>query len=403
MEKEHTYSWGEGVFTLLSWFKTEKVKNSKVLVVGAGALGNEVVKNLALFGVGNIVVVDFDTIELSNLTRSVLFREEDAINESFKAEVVAKRAMEINPQINVMPICGDLSTDVGLGLYKEMDVIIACLDSRYARYLLNAMAFRAGKPWVDGAIENLDGTVRVFKPGVNCYECGLTAAEFDNIMLKTGCADVVKTNFSHGRIATTPVSASIIGAVEVQEALKLIHEDGDDKHLKVSLLGKMFKYEGERAVSKIFKFEAYNSDCPAHEDWTNTTEIADLSADTKIEDVLTILKQSLNVEQAEINMRNNKFVEKIITKTDEKEFSVMLPLSQVEKFIDNHKELSVLRYKDILFQKFYENIDDYFPYKELSLREIGIPYFDILQVSTEKGIFYVTLAKDKVRFKEILK
>ena len=92
MEKEK-YEWGEGVFTLLSWFKKERVKNARVLVAGCGALGNEVVKNLALFGVGHIYVVDFDRIELSNLTRSVLFREEDAHNHSYKAEIVAKRAM----------------------------------------------------------------------------------------------------------------------------------------------------------------------------------------------------------------------------------------------------------------------------------------------------------------------
>lgn len=75
MQENHKYEWGEGVFTLLSWFKKDKVKNAKVLVAGAGALGNEVVKDLALFGVGHIYVVDFDQIEISNLTRSVLFRK----------------------------------------------------------------------------------------------------------------------------------------------------------------------------------------------------------------------------------------------------------------------------------------------------------------------------------------
>lgn len=75
MGKELKYEWGEGVFTLLSWFKKDRVKNARVLVAGAGALGNEVVKDLALFGVGTIYVVDFDRIEISNLTRSVLFRE----------------------------------------------------------------------------------------------------------------------------------------------------------------------------------------------------------------------------------------------------------------------------------------------------------------------------------------
>ena len=129
MQPNDKYEWGEGVYTLLSWFKKERVKNARVLVAGAGALGNEVVKNLALFGVGNIYVVDFDKIEISNLTRSVLFREEDAFNHSYKAEIVAKRAREINPQINVIPIVGNLFSEVGFGLYKSVDVIIGCLDS----------------------------------------------------------------------------------------------------------------------------------------------------------------------------------------------------------------------------------------------------------------------------------
>ena len=91
MSHVKNYEWGEGVFNLLSWFKKDKVKNARVLVAGAGALGNEVVKNLALFGVGHIYIVDFDRIELSNLTRSVLFREDDAYNHDYKAVVAAKR------------------------------------------------------------------------------------------------------------------------------------------------------------------------------------------------------------------------------------------------------------------------------------------------------------------------
>lgn len=102
-------------------------------------------KNLALFGVGHIYVVDFDQIELSNLTRSVLFREDDAYNHAYKAEVVAKRAMEINPQIKVTPIVGNLFSEVGFGIYRMVDVVIGCLDSRIARYQLNRLCMRSRK------------------------------------------------------------------------------------------------------------------------------------------------------------------------------------------------------------------------------------------------------------------
>ena len=67
-----------GTFEFISWWKREKVQAAKVLVVGAGALGNEVIKNLALMGIGNLYVVDFDTVEAANLSRSVLFRDGDS-------------------------------------------------------------------------------------------------------------------------------------------------------------------------------------------------------------------------------------------------------------------------------------------------------------------------------------
>jgi glycosyltransferase involved in cell wall biosynthesis len=128
---------------------------------------------------------------------------------------------------------GNLFSEVGFGLYNAVDVVIGCLDSRIARYQLNRLCMRAGKTWIDGSIENLTGTVRVYKPGVSCYECGLSREEFNNIMLRTGCADVVRTQTEHGRIATTPISASIVGALQVQEAMKLIHEL---RNRKISIL-----------------------------------------------------------------------------------------------------------------------------------------------------------------------
>lgn len=398
MEIEKRYEWGEGVFTLLSWFKKEKVKNAKVLVAGAGALGNEVVKDLALFGIGHIYVVDFDQIEITNLTRSVLFREEDVHNHSFKAEIVAKRAMEINPQIKVTPIVGNLFSEVGFGLYRAVDVVIGCLDSRLARYLLNRLCMRAGKTWIDGSIENLTGTVKVYTPGINCYECGLSREEFNIIMLRTGCADVVRTQSSAGRVATTPISASIIGAMQVQEAMKILHLDSDDKSQFKTLQGKMLRYEGMTNSMNIYKYSSWKKNCPAHERWENVVEGKNLSALMTVKEVMEGLKLLLNVKALEINMRNNKFIDKIISDKPEKEFEVMIPESKLDDYISNDAELRKLSYRTLFHKSFYENIDAEFPYKNLSLQQIGIPPFDVIQVVTEKGQFYVELSGDSDLF-----
>ena len=399
MQESNKYEWGEGVFTLLSWFKKEKVKSARVLVAGAGALGNEVVKNLALFGVGHIYVCDFDQIEISNLTRSVLFREEDAYNHAYKAEIVAKRAKEINPQIEVTPIVGNLFSEVGFGLYKAVDVIIGCLDSRIARYQLNRLSLRAGKTWIDGSIENLTGVVKVYTPGVSCYECGLSREEFNNIMLRTGCADVVRTQTSAGRVATTPISASIIGAMQVQEAMKVIHtEEGQPVPFK-TLSGKMWRFEGMTNAVNVYKYSSWKNNCPAHERWDNVVRGENLSANMTIAQILGELKQQLDVDALEINMRNNKFVEKIISDKPEKEFDIRIPESQLDNYISSNEELRKLSYRTLFHKCFIENIDEYFPYMEMSLKEIGIPLFDILQVSTNKGQFFVELSADANYYK----
>ena len=436
-EDNKNYEWGEGVFTLLSWFKKTRVKNARVLVAGAGALGNEVVKNLTLFGVGHIYVADFDRIEISNLTRSILFREEDAYSHAYKADIVAKRAREINPQIEVTPIVGNLFSEVGFGLYRSVDVIIGCLDSRLARYLLNRMAMRAGKTWIDGSIENLTGVVKVYSPGVSCYECGLSRDEFNNIMLRTGCADVVRTQTEHGRIATTPISASIVGALQVQEAMKIIHKGDDEeenatetssenqkqkfqeipetkpliqmvKPLKPiaenkkllamppikSLEGKMLRYEGMTCTTNIYRIAAWKNNCPAHERWENIIECKDLSAKMTVGEVLEKLKELLGVEWVEINMVNNKFIDVIVSDQPEKEFQVMIPESKLDDYIKQNAELRQLSYRTLIHKHFFENIDDRFPYKQLTLQQIGIPPYDVLMVSSDKGVSYIELTAD---------
>jgi len=401
MEKEK-YEWGEGVFTLLSWFKKDRVKNARVLVAGCGALGNEVVKNLALFGVGHIYVVDFDKIELSNLTRSVLFREEDAYNHAYKAEIVAKRASEINPHIEVVPIVGNLFSDVGFGLYRSVDVVIGCLDSRIARYQLNRLCMRAGKSWIDGSIENLTGVVKIYVPGINCYECGLSRDEFNHIMLRTGCADVVRSQTAKGRVATTPISASIVGALQVQEAMKIIHtenpEEKDDKEEETpfkTLHGRMLRYEGMTNVMNIYKISSWKNTCSAHDQWTNIITAEELSASQTVEHVLEELKKILNAESVEINMCNNKFIDIVATDYPQKEFEVMLPESKLDNYIKKNKELRQLSYRTLIHKHFYENIDRSFPYQSMTLQQIGIPVFDVLQVSTEKGVFFVELSADR--------
>ncbi len=147
-----------GRLRLISWWRQERLAVAQVLVVGAGALGNEVLKNLALLGLGTVYLIDLDLVEPSNLSRSVLFRAEDA--GLAKAQVAARRARELNPEITVIPMHGDVITDLGLGLFAEVDLVIGCLDNREARLWVNRQCWKTGTPWIDEASRRFRGWSR---------------------------------------------------------------------------------------------------------------------------------------------------------------------------------------------------------------------------------------------------
>jgi molybdopterin/thiamine biosynthesis adenylyltransferase len=209
-------------FGYISWWQQEVVRNATVLVVGAGALGNEVLKNLALMGIGNLIVADFDTIEDSNLSRSVLFRAEDRGRRKVDAAVEGVKAL--NPDVKVKAWHGDINYELGLGVFRHVDAVVGCLDNREARLSLNRFSWAVQRPWVDGAIQELMGIVRVFWPGQGaCYECTLTDLDYQIISLRYSCPLLARQNVMQGKVPTTPTSASIVAAFQTQEALKLIH------------------------------------------------------------------------------------------------------------------------------------------------------------------------------------
>ena len=276
-----------GTFEFISWWEREKVQNAHVLVVGAGALGNDVIKNLALMGIGYIFIVDFDTIEAANLSRSVLFRESD--NRRSKAEVAAARARALNPQIHVQYLNGDVMTQLGLGVIRRMDVVIGCLDNREARLAINRFCYWVNKPWVDGAIQELLGLVRVFVPGQGaCYECTLTEAAIRDLSLRYSCPLLARQNILLGKVPTTPTIASIIGGMQSQEALKLINGMPVEP-------GKVIHYNG--LVNEMHT-TAYvpREDCESHWTYGEITELPARAEHTTLEDLLRIARADLGAE-----------------------------------------------------------------------------------------------------------
>ena len=265
--------------SLISWWDQERLSAATVLVVGAGALGNELVKNLALVGVGRVVVVDMDKIENSNLSRCVFFRAED--EGEMKAGVLAGRASELNPEIEVIPVVGDVRTAIGLGHFDACDVVLGGLDNREARVHINQACWKTETPLVDGAIEGLLGMMRVFVPPDSaCYECTMSARDHELIAFRRTCALLSREEMLSGKVPTTATTSSIIAGMQVQEAIKLLHRD----RIEYQFAGKGVAYNGLTHDSYVVDYKR-KDDCMAHDSY-EIDDAAQIGNDETFSEVL---------------------------------------------------------------------------------------------------------------------
>ncbi len=147
----------------------ENLTKARVVIAGVGATGCEVSKNLALMGVGKLVLVDNDVVELSNLSRQMLFLEDDIGRP--KAIVAADRLKKMNPLINIEAYFEDVR-NLDVTVFEEADVLISCLDNWPVRRWMNSLAIELNKPLVDLAMEGFYANLQVVIPKrTACLEC----------------------------------------------------------------------------------------------------------------------------------------------------------------------------------------------------------------------------------------
>lgn len=380
--------WDQTFLGLPNW-SNEKIRAAKVMVVGAGALGNEVVKNLTLLNVGHLTIVDFDIVEYNNLAKSILFKKEDTGTK--KAIAISKNLKSINPDVRSLAIVGDISTDVGLGIFRRMDVVIGCLDNRLARMFINRHCFKTNKFWIDGALENLSGQFDVYAPGKSCYECNLSDKAKDIIHFRMGCPDIAKRNASVGSITTTPVSSSIIAGFQVQEALKLIF--GNEKN---SNAGMGFKYFGMENSFIQYKLADMKEDCNSHTSYDSIYEAKNLSHSNTISEVLDFLEKKFATPHLKILVDEDIVLKAATSKHERICFPTIYKnhlweSAEIAKLqMDPDEHLMIL--EDTTF------INRDFPFQDKALYEIGIPFLDILKIEANDDIHYVELTGDLDKF-----
>lgn len=233
-----------------------KIANATVMIIGAGATGNEVVKNLVLTGIGKMILVDFDIIEKSNLNRCVLFNMVEEIESKYKADVVMEAGSCLNPETEFIIVKTDLSS-MDKALYKQSDVICSCLDNVEARLEANNYAYYNNIPFIDSGIDEFFGSVQAVYPGVKeaaCLQCGISGVDLDLMWKKFSCTGAeIKSEDGETvpKMATVITTTSIIGGIQAQQVLKFVLGlDYYKKHGKWStaigapLVGKQLNYNG---------------------------------------------------------------------------------------------------------------------------------------------------------------
>ncbi len=220
-----------------------RLKQARVLIVGAGGLGSPVALYLAAAGVGHIRIVDSDSVEESNLQRQVL--HDVSWLDKAKVESARARMAKINPHIEIEAVCAAIDDTNAKGLVAGCDVVVDCTDNFATRLLLNRETRHAGVPLVFGAVFQFSGHVAVFndRNDAPCYQCVFPHVPSGD--LAPNCAE-------GGVMGVVP---GIVGMMQANEALKLILGIGR------VLSGRLVVYDALESSSREFRF-LRESGCP---------------------------------------------------------------------------------------------------------------------------------------------
>ncbi len=368
---------------LISWWDQEKIASCRLLVIGAGALGNEILKNAALLGFRQVVVVDMDRIEESNLSRAVMFRAEDVGNS--KAEVAASMYRSLAPGAHIRPMVANVMHGCGLGLFEWSDIILAGLDNREARLWINRSAWKVGRPWIDGAIEGINGVARVFLPGVApCYECTLGEVDWELLQKRMSCNLLRLESVVEGKTPTTPTISSIIAGIQVQEAVKLLH-------CLPTLSGKGFIFEGMNHSSYTVEYTP-NADCMSHYTLAQTVHLPESSGSLTLEELRRRAKSDMGSTAPVVIEFSRDVLQKFVCPACGQEENLYQPIGSVPfeaaQCPKDGRRRSVV------------SVHSYSGEPELAdraLNDLGLPLLDIFTArSGEREIGYVPRGDESV-------
>ncbi len=234
-----------------------KLLSASVLIVGAGGLGSPIAVYLSLAGVGTIGIVDFDTVDVTNLQRQILHQNDDVGRPKVQSAVETLNAY--NPDINVITHEEPITSANAMDIIPNYDVIINGADNFPARYLVNDASYLAGKPLVDGSILLFDGQATTYLPGKGCYRCLFPEPPPPGEV--PSCAEA-------GVLGVLP---GMVGTIQATEAAKVIMGVGE------TLTGRLLLIDALDMEFRTVKLRR-NPECPLCGDNPTVTELIDYEA-----------------------------------------------------------------------------------------------------------------------------
>ncbi len=323
----------------------ERIKAAKVLLIGSGGLGSPIALYLAAAGVGTMGMVEFDTVDFSNLQRQVIhFTPDVGKTKLLSAE---EKVKAINPNVRFIPHQGKLTSENALEIIKDYDIVIDGTDNFPTRYLVNDACVMLKKPNVYGSIFRFEGMASVFAPhlGGPCYRCWYPEPPPPGLV--PSCAEG----------GVLGVICGIIGNIQANEAVKLIIGKG------TPLMGRLLRFDAMDMSFREYKIPR-DPDCPVCSKNPTVTELIDYlefcgigrgeadggSGDSIVDEVDNGLgPDDLTVEQIKEMIDNGKdFVFVDVRNPDERQIcqiegTVFVPLSDIaQRFIELPKDKPIV-------------------------------------------------------------
>jgi len=300
----------------------QKLKDAKVLVIGAGGLGAPLLQYLVAAGVGNIGIVEFDSIELSNLQRQVLYNEADI--HSPKLKIAIARLKKQNPNIQFTPFEEKLTSSNALDIIERFDVVADGSDNFPTRYLVNDACFLAKKPLVYGSVHQFEGQVSVFNWEDEKGEIG---PNYRDIFPSPPPPEIAPNCAEGGVLGVLP---GIIGSFQALEVIKIITGIGKP------LAGRLLLYDGLENQTRFINIKKDEHN-PLSGNSPSITELIDCDAFCKVDGKDS--DSEISVEEfLALKEKNDAFLLIDIREPHEYQSGningISIPLSELEERVD---------------------------------------------------------------------